>query len=308
VSVDVEISIVSTNNRELLRRCLDSLAAGCGSLTWRASVVDNGSDDGTAELLAADYPSVTAIRNETRQGISANHNKVLGPALERGELRYFLTAHEDVELQPGAVELLVAFCERSPRLGAVGPVVVSEDGRPERGLRGYPTLARELHNSLRPRRTASLPPRTVGYVDAACTLFRAEALREIGLLDERFFGFYEDVDVGLRLRAAGWESAICEEATVVHHRHGTWVRPGLRAEAQRMRSRYLFFRKHHGPLQAQTVAVLGRAILVLRAGKAVAAGVLRRERTEIEHGRWLLSLARHRPDRPLQHEQAYGAR
>jgi GT2 family glycosyltransferase len=139
-------------------------------------------------------------------------------------------------------------------------------------------------------------------LNGSCLLVRAEALREVGILDEQFFIFFEDVDLGIRLRRAGWESVACEAATILHHGHQTVSQPGVGGamEKQMMRSRYLYFRKHLGPVRAGIGSVLIRAALLLRAAKPMACGLFRPAASA--QADLLLGLVRYDPAFPLPHE------
>jgi N-acetylglucosaminyl-diphospho-decaprenol L-rhamnosyltransferase len=301
---DVEISISNTNNRDLLRRCLASLAAACEGLTWRATLVDNASEDGSLELVESEFPWVRVLRNETRQGFAVNHNRVLRPAVEDRLARYVLVQHEDIELAAVAVRMLIEFCDADPRVGAAGPLILDPDGKPMSSFRPYPRVRRALWLPFRP---GAPPPHAsaIGWLDGPCTLYRVEALREVGTLDERFFIFFEDADLCLRLHRAGWTCELYDAARVVHRRHSSVGQPSLanRMERELIRSRYLYFCKHHGRAAAAAVTVAGQAGLFTRGAKAFAGGLVRRDSKELAHGNLLLSLAAYRPTTSLPHQR-----
>jgi GT2 family glycosyltransferase len=265
--LDVEISLVNTNNRALLQACLASLWEACGGLNWHVTVVDNESRDGSAEMVAKDFPASRLIRNANRLGFGANHNQVLVPALESGA-RYVLILNEDTELDPGSVRGLVAFADQHERLGAVGPAIRGADGARQPSYLPFPTVLGQFWSCLRPGRPPRSPTRG-GWLNGSCVLLRCEALRQVGSLDERFFIFFEDTDLGERLRHAGWESAVCEAATIVHHGHMTvaLASAGSVWEWQMLRSQYLYFCKHRGRLTGLLLSRLVRSALLIRAGQ-----------------------------------------
>jgi GT2 family glycosyltransferase len=298
--LDVHLSIVNTDNRDRLGACLASLDAGCAGLHWQTTVVDNASRDGSAELVETAYPGIGVIRNERRLGISANHNAALRRVVDAETARYVLAMHEDIELTPGSVTRLVEHCDAHRRTGAAGPQLVDGSNLPIESTRRFPNPRRTVLRTFYPR----LPrPEQTGalWLDAPCTLFRVAALRQVGLFDERFFGYFEEVDLAVRLLRAGWTSELCADATVVHHAHGTWGRNDLRVEAElrTLRSGYLYYRKHWGAPRALAVSSLVRVALLTRAGKAAAAGALTSDPGERRNGRYLLSLARFNPRKPL---------
>jgi GT2 family glycosyltransferase len=301
--LDVEISIANTNSRELLRGCLGSLPGSCEGLAWHASVVDNASTDGSAEMVLNEFSWVELLRNSVMRGFSANHNQVLRRALDRGA-RYVLILNEDTVLEPGSVRELVRFCDANPRIGAAGPIILGSDGLVQRSFFSYPTVVNQAAACLRPGR----PPREArldGWLNGSCVLARADALREIGLLDERYFIFFEDTDLGLRLREAGWRSVVCSDARILHYGHQVVSQPayGNRMERQALRSRYLYFRKHHGAVRAGAVAALVKCALAVRAVKALVWGALSRRSEERSLATVLWALASYDPRVALSHER-----
>jgi GT2 family glycosyltransferase len=304
--LDVEISIVNTNSRELLRGCLESLPAACDDLRWRATVVDNASSDGSAEMVSRDFPWARLIENSATRGFSANHNEVLRRGLD-DNARYILILNEDTVLQAGSVHNLVQFCDAHQSVGAAGPIIEGADGNRQQSFFSFPTLLDQAAACLFPGRQ----PRTAsrhGWLNGSCVLVRAAALREIGLLDERFFIFFEDTDLGLRLHQAGWESAVCPSAHILHYGHQVVSQPtyGNRMERQMLRSRYLYFRKHRGAARARFLGVVVRGALLLRAAKAFASGAFLRKTEERVLATVLWGLASYDPARLLPHERGVG--
>jgi N-acetylglucosaminyl-diphospho-decaprenol L-rhamnosyltransferase len=299
--LDVEISLVSTDNRSLVQACLRSLGEACRGLDWHVTVVDNASSDGTNEMVREEFPEARLIRNERRLGFSANHNKVVGPVLEEDSARYVLVLNEDTELDPGSVAALVTYADTHPRAGVVGPAIFGEDGERQPSLfplpRAWSQIGWALLPGLNPRK-----PKGAGWLNGSCLLIRVPALREIGTLDERFFIFFEDTDLGYRMRDAGWTSDLVEEARILHHGHMTVSQPALGStmERQMLRSRYLYFEKHHGRRRARVVATGVRVALFMRAVKAWF------DKHKAADGRpahaLLWSAARYEPTTPLPHE------
>jgi N-acetylglucosaminyl-diphospho-decaprenol L-rhamnosyltransferase len=305
--LDVEISLVNTSNRELLSRCLASLPHACQGLSWHVTVVDNASDDGSAEMVAREYPWAGLVRNERRLGFSANHNKVLRPALHDGGPDFVVVLNEDTELDPGSLAAMVEYSRRHPDVGVVGPVIRGTDGNIQPSYFPFPTIREQFWSSLRPgvvRPNASSP----GWLNGSCLVIRTAALREVGALDDGFFIFYEDTDLGMRLRRAGWRSEIDQSATMLHHGHSTVSTPALGSvmERQMIRSRYLYFRKHDGRWAAAALDLVVRLAYLARALKALLAGVATRNGEERRHAEMLLALTRYDPRAALPHEGPVG--
>jgi N-acetylglucosaminyl-diphospho-decaprenol L-rhamnosyltransferase len=301
-NLDVEISIANTNSRELLRGCLESLPAACAGLSWRATVVDNASTDGSAEMVRREFEGVGLLQNDAARGFSANHNRVLRRALERSP-RYVLILNEDTVLEPGSVGELFRFCDKRPTLGAAGPVITGGDGVLQQSFFRFPSVGEQAAACFRPGRKPAAADGG-GWLNGSCVLVRVDALRQVGLLDERFFIFFEDTDLGLRLQQAGWQSAVCPSARIVHYGHQVVSQPiyGNRMERQMVRSRYLYFRKHYGVARAGMLAVLVRTAFTLRAVKALGSSVFLRRSDERGLASILWDLARYDPRVALSHE------
>ncbi len=304
---DVEISIVNHENREMVRACLLSLPDACAATSWHATVIDNDSRDGSLEMLAADFGDVAVIENSVRLGFGANHNQVLRRVIEDRAARYALVLNDDTEVGPDAVRRMVEMMDMRPDLGAVVPTVVDGQGRRAASRISYP----DLRSCLRQDRTGitELPDEEHGWLQGCCILIRRAALVEIGPYDERFFLFYEDTDLSRRLVEAGWSLGVCPEAKVLHHGHNSVFKPGMAEVTPRqgLRSRYLYFSKYYGPRRARLISLIGRAVMLGRAMKAIV--VDRRGDTDrLARARRLLILARFDPRCPLPPEVAAQAR
>jgi N-acetylglucosaminyl-diphospho-decaprenol L-rhamnosyltransferase len=303
-AVDVHAAIVNTGNKELTTICLNSLPEACRSITWRVSVFDNASTDGSDELLRRDFPDVQVVSSRIRLGATASRNRLLTPIVQRGTARYVLVLDEDIELQPTAVAELVKYGDHSTRVGAVGPVVIDRHGVVQPSFAPFPTFSSQLLASVLPGRSRPIAHGQAGWLQSCCVLYRVDALRETGLFDENLFWFFDDTDLGLRLHDAGWPSEVCRAAAVVHVGHGATGRPDLaeQMERQMVRSAYLYFEKHRGRGVAGAIGLWMRLAFMLRALKAAAEAVGGGE-TDRRHARSLLRLARYDARHALGHER-----
>lgn len=303
-AVDVEISIVDHENRDMVRRCLLTLPGACAGLRWRATVIDNVSGDGSLEMLAADFPDVAVIANPVRLGFGANHNQVLRRLVGDGSAHYALVLNDDTELGPEAVTRMVRAMERRADLGALVPAVHDGHGRVAATRLAYPSARSWLRTDRFD--ITELPDPEHGWLQGSCLLLRVDAVRQVGGFDERFFLFYEDVDLSRRLVEGGWALGTCDEATVVHHGHATVFKPDVvdLTYKQGLRSRYLYFCKHVGRRRAALLSAVGRALMLVRAAKAEAVWARRRDPVARARARRLLALARLDPRRPLPPEAA----
>jgi GT2 family glycosyltransferase len=236
--------VVSFNTRDSLARCLASLDG------LELIVVDNGSIDGSADLVRRDFPRATVIANQDNVGFGRACNQALAVA----GTPLVLLINSDATLRPGALASLEGVLLARPGLAVVGPRILGPAG-PEPSFGPPPGLLADLrHRSL--VRGATVPAPDPGqdpaWVSAACLLGRREALLSVGGFDESFFLYYEDVDLCLRLRQAGFGVAF-DPGALVEHRRGTSAAlfPGARLEAHRSHLR--LYRKHLGLV---SVAVL----------------------------------------------------
>ena len=254
----VSIVIVSWNSRPMLQRCLQSLAGSPIEII----VVDNASADGSADLVARDFPAITLIRASENLGFAGAANR--GWRTAQGE--FVLILNPDVEVPPGAVECLARFLETHPGYGAAAGRLVDADGRFQRGfsVRRFPTLASIAMDLLLVDAVWPANPATRHYlaldVDdrltqaveqpaAACLMVRREILARIDGLDEGFYpAWFEDVDLCRRIAATGRSIAFVADATFPHEGGGAMRALGL---TRFSRIWYTNLRryvgKHHGP-------------------------------------------------------------
>jgi GT2 family glycosyltransferase len=219
----LSIIILTWNSRAMLEACLAALPAAIAGLAIETIVVDNGSRDGTDELLTG-RPEVLLIRNARNRGVAAGRNQGLRAA--RGEFVALLDV--DTEPAPGAFAVLVEHLRAAPEVALVGPKLLGGDGGLQYSCRRFPTLVDKLLRRLPERWGRSVADdvelrwwdhasvRDVDYVIGACQVIRRTAFAEVGLLDERIFYGPEDVDLCLRLHRAGWRVQYVPHAVVVH--------------------------------------------------------------------------------------------
>ena len=224
---EVSVCIVNWNTRDMLRECLRSILEAPDAVTREIIVVDNDSADGSAEMVRAEYGGVTLIANTANLGFAAANNQALQQA--RGEFK--LVLNPDIIVHAGALDALTDLLRRKPNAGAVAPMLVLPDGRIQASCRSFPTpdviwyeisgLSRLLPRSRRFGKYRMTwwgydEERTVPQPMASALMLRARALEEVGLFDEAFPIFFNDVDLSLRLWEAGWETWYTPRARMTH--------------------------------------------------------------------------------------------
>jgi N-acetylglucosaminyl-diphospho-decaprenol L-rhamnosyltransferase len=250
----LSIIVLSWNVRELLRACLVSVQQNIGKLE-RANVetlvIDNASTDGSAEMVAAEFPDVRLIRNAANVGFAAGNN--IGIAASAG--RYVLLLNSDTLVPPGTLETLVAFMEAHPQTGACSPRLLRPDGTPQPYAFGRdPTLGYLVRRGLnrllfhRPLHNwATTDVLAVDWVSGACLMARREAIEQIGGLNEQIFMYFEDNDWCLRMRQAGWK-VYFNPLVEITHIGGQSVARNPAARAAYYRSLGYFYERHYGPM------------------------------------------------------------
>ena len=255
--MDLSVCIVNWNTRDDLARCLASLPPAPNGWTYEVWVVDNGSQDGSREMVATRFPAVHLLCNPANVGFSAANNQ----ALRACQGRYALLLNPDTLVHDRALERLVGFLDRHPEAGVVGVKLLNPDGSLQYSCRTFPTWGAVLFRGtpfgrLLPRNRATPSylmqdwahdeVREVDWVSGAGMALRRVLWEQIGLLDERFFMYCEDMDFCWRVRQAGGR-VLYFPGAVVTHVIGRSSDQNLRAMIRAFhRSMYLFFEKHWG--------------------------------------------------------------
>lgn len=264
-SFDVSVVIVSFNTRDVLRECLEALARESEGLRVQTLVVDNGSKDGSIEMLQADFPAVELIVSPENLGFGRANNL----AFEQARGRYLVLLNSDAFLTPGSLRLSVEHMDTDSRIGLGGGRLIGRDGGSQPSARRFPTLVTDtfVYSGLASRyprsRLFGSYDRTwadlaqaaeVDWVPGAYSIIRAEALTAAQPFDPRFFLYYEEVDLCRRIKAAGYTIWYWPDVVVIHIGGESsrqlktldMSRSGAQLTLWRMRSTLLYYRKHHG--------------------------------------------------------------
>ena len=271
--VDLSVIVVSFNTRDLLRRSLRAMQAACSGLQHEIIVVDNASHDGSADMVANEFEHVTLVRAPHNLGFAAANN--LGRRSARGQ--FLALINPDAFPEPGALAAAVTRLRQLPEVGMVGGLLVGKEGQLEPSARLFPSPLNDLLalSGLAARFAGSrffgrfdrtwadpMQPAQVDWVPGAYCLVRQAALQETGFFDERFFLYYEEVDLCRRLKQAGYTVEYWPELRATHWGGEssktvggqTLSGHGRQLTLWRMRSALLYYRKHHGWLVARLAA------------------------------------------------------
>jgi GT2 family glycosyltransferase len=260
------IIIVSWNTRDRLADCLASVYACAPPLEFEVWVVDNASTDGSAALVRARFPQARLIENTANLGFARANNQ----ALRAAAADHLLLLNSDAALLPGALDLLLDWLARNPRTAIVGPTLLNPDGSFQASHGNFPTLWSQLlvvaglgRRVFGPHYPSHGPPHTLApqradWVGGACLLARRAAVDAVGLLDESFFMYAEEMDWCYRMRQGGWDVMHLPAAHCLHWGAQSSQQVRVRTQARLACAALHFFRKHYGLAP----------YLVLRAGVA----------------------------------------
>jgi N-acetylglucosaminyl-diphospho-decaprenol L-rhamnosyltransferase len=252
----LDASIVSYRCESLLRECLQSLRDNPPSRPMNVHVVDNASADGTAEMVEREFPEVRLTVCEQNVGFSVANNV----AIRAGSAPYVLILNPDTRITPGSLDHLLGLMDSRPEVGMAGPRLELDDGSFDHAARrSFPTPLSALAHFTgvgRKRESGALaayraPEVESGPVDAvngAFMLIRRTALDEVGLFDEDFWMYMEDLDLCYRLHQAGWITWYEPEVTVMHVKAGTsGTLRSFRLNRAFHYGMYRFYCKHYAP-------------------------------------------------------------
>lgn len=280
----VSVLIVSFNTRDRLRECLKALHAQTGGIWFETLLVDNASRDGSADMVAEEFPSVHLIRSEANLGF-ANANNL---ALPQAAGRYIVLLNPDAALPPGTLEQAVRHMEAEPQVGMGGGRLIGPDGSLQPSGRLFPSPLNEILTLSglafrfpgsrffgRTDRTWPDPmqPAEVDWVPGAFAILPRDLVESIGLFDPRFFLYYEEVDLCRRIRQAGRTVKYWPDLCITHIggessktvTQLSFSKSGSQLTLWRMRSQLLYYRKWHGAVGAWLAKAIEQGWHALRA-------------------------------------------
>ena len=273
--LDLAIIIVNYNTRDYLRRCLTSIYDSRGDFVFEVCVVDNASSDGSADMVRAEFPQARLIESPVNGGFAyANNLGLRAYGFESEQTgdgvvppedvphlpRYVLLLNPDTVLPAEALATMLQFMEKHPEAGVAGPKLVLPDGRLDLACRrSFPTPQISFYRMVglsklfpqHPRfgryNLTYLDPDQVTEVDSvvgAFMLVRREAIQQVGLLDESFFMYGEDLDWAYRITQAGWKVYYNPAAVVLHVKRAA-SRHSPKAQREFYRAMRIFYDKHY---------------------------------------------------------------
>jgi GT2 family glycosyltransferase len=256
---DISIVIVNYRVKNLLERCLTSISESRDGSSCEIIVVDNNSKDGSVELLKQNFPEVKLIENQQNRGFSFACNQ----GVEKSSGRYVLLLNPDTIFPETGLKKVLDFMDSNPEAGICGPKMVDLRGNLLYSCRSFPSFLTSISSSqsflfrLFPRNPLSgryllkdlnhSRIQEVDWVSGSCLLARKKMLERIGLLDESYFIYVEDVDLCYRAHKAGWRIFYLPEVTFVHQVGQSTSQNKLKSRLEHHKSMWIFFKKHFQP-------------------------------------------------------------
>jgi len=256
---DLSVIIINYNVKQLLRECLYSIYHNTKRINFEITTVDNNSTDGSADMVHREFPEVRLIENWQNLGFA----KATNQGLRQSKGRHILLLNPDTIVLPNALDKMVEFMDENPRAGALGCKLLYPDGTLQRSCRSFPTLVSAFFENtglekLFPKNKV-IGRHRIGYWDhndirevdqptGAALMVRQEILSRVGLMDEQFYMYYDDIDWCYRIKKRGWKIYFIPLAQIIHHGGQSAGLNMAEMRIQGYKSRHKFFRKHYGIL------------------------------------------------------------
>ncbi len=267
---ELSVVIVNWNTRNLLKDCLESLYTTVKNLSLDVYVVDNGSTDGSVEMVEERFPEVRLIRNKENRGFATANNQ----ALHGIHTPYVFLLNTDTVLLEGTVEGMVSFMNEHHDVAIVAPQFLNRDGSKQNTFDNFPSLSTELLNKslLRMCLPTSYPSKRADYKEplevesvlCAGVVLRQDVFRQVGFFDEDYFAYLDDSDICFRLKEAGWRCFYLPHLKMYHF-GGGGTKGKSRADSviEYYRSLYIFFRKNRSATEYLILKILKPVRLII---------------------------------------------
>ncbi len=272
--MSITIIIVTWNSERYIRNCLDSIIRNAGKQQPEIILVDNNSSDHTVKVAEEQYAQVNLIRNRENLGYAQANNQ----GIENSQGEYLLLLNPDTEVFKNSLTLMIQFMEENPQAGALGPQLLNPDGTVQPSCREFPRYATLLweFSGLSKLFTKSkiFGHWRMGYFDfnktrevdqpmGSCLLLRRKALNAVGVFDQDFPMFFNDVDLCYRIKKAGWKIYFFPYAHILHHKGASTRQTKRRMIWRSHLSFYKFFRKYKIGILNHLIQYLLFVLLVL---------------------------------------------
>jgi GT2 family glycosyltransferase len=255
--MDLSVIVVTWNAKKFVDENFGSILADLGGISGEVIAVDNASTDGTPDMIAERFPSVKLVRSPKNLGFSRANIA----AINQSQGKYVCLVNPDVRVLPGCFRTLMDYLEKNPKVGVVGPKTYNPDGSLQRSCMRAPSVWISFCRALALDKTAlgRIPlfggismedfdhnkTRKVDVLNGAFLMIRRSAMDQVGLIDERFFMYGDDLDWCVRFGKAGWPVMFYPGAEIIHHGGGVTARAPLYFYVEMHKANLQYFQKHH---------------------------------------------------------------
>ncbi|MBP1991130.1 glycosyltransferase family 2 protein [Paenibacillus eucommiae] len=255
--MDLSILIVNYNTQELTLACLHSIYNSNTEYSYEIILIDNASKDDSVTEFKKQFPAAKIIANNENVGFAKANNQ----GMRAAEGRYVLLLNSDTVIKPDTLDIMLRFMDDHPNIGASGCKLVLPDGTLDKACkRGFPTPSASFYYAFGFSKLFPRNPRfnqyQLGYLDpdqeypvdclvGAFMLVRREAIDQVGMLDEEFFMYGEDIDWCYRIKQNGWGIYYYPRTSIVHHKGASSRRKPYKIIYEFHRAMYLFHQKHY---------------------------------------------------------------
>ena len=256
--VDLDIIIVNYNTKDYLKKCIESIYKNTHKTNFEIIVVDNDSNDGSVRMIEDVFPDVKLIVNQRNLGFAKANNK----GLVAGQGRYCLLQNSDTLVLPSSIDIMKEFMDKHSEVGIIGSKTFYPDHTVQGTARSFPTPVnavfgrKSLLTRLMPNNRFSqqyltclaenyTEPFEVDWVAGSCLMIKRKVIEEIGLLDERFWMYWEDADWCYRAKKKGWKICCVPDAQIIHYEGVSSNGQNARLIMEFNKSVYRYYRKHH---------------------------------------------------------------
>jgi len=253
--MDVSIIIVNWNTIKLLRECIQSVYDET-TCSFEIFVVDNNSSDGSADMVRKEFPNVLLIANDDNKGFAAGNNQAM--KLCKGD--HILLLNPDTKVLKGAIDKLLAFLNSKSDMGAAACKLLNGDGSLQKSVGNfYSFIGTLFENRIIPKILPNskylakkyvafwdhTTPREIDWARGAVLLVRREVVEQIGLLDEQFYIYGEEIDWCQRIKNAGWKIWYTPDAEIIHYGKASSSQRNIEMFIQNYKSFYILIKKHY---------------------------------------------------------------
>lgn len=265
--VYISFIIVNWNTKDILSKCLKSIYDNKPSYSMEIILVDNASTDGSADLVRATFPEVIIIQNDSNLGFAKANN--IGIRKSKG--RYVCLINSDVLILENCMNLMIEFIDKNPTVGILSPKLLQPDFSLNSNCRKFPTLWNNLTAALGLHILFSKSSffstvemsyfnhdeiRDIEVIAGSFWLVRRKAIDQVGLLDEDFFIYAEDMDWCRRFWSAGWRVVFFPQANAIHYHGSSSSKMPIKLQIQQYRAGLHYWKKYHGRLEIFFIRVI----------------------------------------------------